>query len=443
MKKIISIIIFFSTVYLSYAQDTIVLNFQDAIKMAIEKNTSLKQQENILKITKATKLQSEAAYLPNLNFSSFGNITRGQQLNSLKEIVNTSDNLGYTFASNYTLFDGFNRLNTLLQSVCQNKAQLNQIEQTKQNTIFNTAAQYLQVLLDEELIKITSENLAAQRINYERVKGFVESNITAITDLYTLEAQINQIEVQLLSNKSKLFSDKATLATTLMLEPGMKFKLSIPNWGIEKTILEDIKLDSLLELAKSNRPDLKQLELANKASLYNIRIAKSGIYPNLGFFYNYNSSYTNLSQSPFKKQLLNENPTHVIGFNLSIPIFNRLQYRTSIVNAKVNYENTLLNYDNYQNVIYAQITTAYNNFLTNKETYNANIVGYAAAKLSFEKQSERFRLGIGTIVELSLANQNYVQAQSSKAQAEYTLLFQKIIIDFYTGTLNVNELYYK
>ncbi len=448
MEKIICLIISFSIICISSAQDTIVLNFQDAIDMALEKNINLKQQENLLKVTKATKLQSEAAYLPDLNISSYGNRTFGNQIkydtDTTTTIVGQSNNMGYTIASNYTLFNGFQRLNILKQSFYLHKAQLSQIEQTKQNAIFNTTSQYLQVLLDEELIKITSENLVAQKINYERVKGFVEANITSISDLYTIEAQNNLIELQLLSNKNQLFSDKATLAATLLLKPGTQFKLVIPNWGIEKTLMENFDLVSLWELAKKNRYDLKQMEQTNKASLFSIRIAKSGIYPNIGLFYNiYNNSYTSLQQASFKKQLINNKAFQLIGINLTIPIFNRFQIRTSIFNAKVNYENNLINYENYQNIVYAQILTAYNNFITNKEQYKASVTGYLAAKLSFEKQTERFNLGIGTVIELSLASQTYVQALSVKAQAEYSLIFQKIILDYYAGTLSEDDLFYK
>ncbi len=443
MKKIISIIILSSIGCLSNAQDTIVLNIQDAITMALEKNVNLKQQENLLKVTKASKLQSGAFYLPDLNVSSSGNITRGEQISSNNKVVNYSNNLGYSIASNYTLFNGFQRLNALKQSIYLHRAQLSQAEQTRQNTIFNTASQYLQVLLDEELIKITKENLAAQKINYERIKGFVDANITSAPDLYTIEAQVNLVEVQLLSNKNQLFSDKAALAAILMMDPGTNFKLSIPDWGIKTSLNENLDLTYLWELAKKNRPDLKQLEQSNKASFYNIKTARSYIYPSIGLFYQYNSSATELSTVSYKSQLLDHSPKHIWGFNLSIPIFNRFQYRTGIINAKVNYDNSLLNYKSYQNIVYSQITTAYNNFLTNRETYKANIIGYSAAKLSFEKQTERFNLGIGNIVDLSLANQNFIQAQSGKAQAEYSLLFQKIIIDYYIGTLNGNDLFYK
>ncbi len=132
----------------------------------------------------------------------------------------------------------------------------------------------------------------------------------------------------------------------------------------------------------------------------------------------------------------------MIGLSLTIPVFNRFQYRAGIVSARVSYENGLLGYEGYKNIVYAQVATAYNNLLTNRETYRANVAGCMAARLSFEKQDERFRLGVGTVVELSLASQNYLQALSGRAQAEYSLLFQKVIIDYYTGVLSGVDLSY-
>ena len=130
------------------------------------------------------------------------------------------------------------------------------------------------------------------------------------------------------------------------------------------------------------------------------------------------------------------NLKQIIGLTLNIPIFNQFQYRTNITSAKITYRNNELNLEMQKFNVYAQVQTAYNNFLTYKEKYNASLAGYIASKLAFEKQLERFKLGIGNIVEFSLASQNFLQAQSVKVQSEYALLFQKIIMDYYTGTLN-------
>ena len=55
-------------------------------------------------------------------------------------------------------------------------------------------------------------------------------------------------------------------------------------------------------------------------------------------------------------------------------------------------------------------------------------------------QKERYEVGVGTLVELSRSTWTLVDGAASRAQARYQLLFQKVILDYYTGLLNPEEI---
>ena len=63
-----------------------------------------------------------------------------------------------------------------------------------------------------------------------------------------------------------------------------------------------------------------------------------------------------------------------------------------------------------------------------------------AAELAFQLEKERYDLGVTNFVDFTNANRVLVQAQTDKAQAEFTLVFQKILIDYAVGTLKVEDL---
>lgn len=446
MKKFILLILYsLSVPFCLVAQDTLLLTFQDAKNMALENNVNIKQQENSLRISKINKIQSKAGYLPEISINGFWSNADGQQFNEgIGEIVNTNvRNLGYNIVANYPIFNGFSRLNTVLQMNAQNEVQLNQIESTKQNTIFTLANQYLQVLLDEELIIINQQNIVVQNINLTRIKSFVDANITPISDQYNQEAIVEQAKVQLLTLENQLYNDRAALMVFLMIKSGIEIKLEAPDYDIDKILLKDFNLDSLCELAIQNRPDLKQSEQISKVSKYEIKIARANVYPNLSAYYSYGSNYYSTSDYSVRSQLFEHNPVSVIGLNLRIPVFSNFQNRSTITRAKVAYENNCFDYDRLEQNLYVQVKTAYNNFSTLKKTYHANILSFNAAKLAYQNEVDRFKIGMGNIINLSLANQRYVQAQSGLVQTKYSLIFQKIILDYYTGTLDYDSLFYK
>ncbi len=81
----------------------------------------------------------------------------------------------------------------------------------------------------------------------------------------------------------------------------------------------------------------------------------------------------------------------------------------------------------------------YNNYLTALESYDASQVQYRAGELALRTQQEGFLLVVSSQVELSQANQTYVQAAASRAQAEVTLIFQKMLMEYALGTLRIDD----
>jgi outer membrane protein len=55
-------------------------------------------------------------------------------------------------------------------------------------------------------------------------------------------------------------------------------------------------------------------------------------------------------------------------------------------------------------------------------------------------EKERYDLGISNIVQLTTAQQQFVRAQSDFASARYTLMFQKILLNYATGTLKLEDI---
>jgi outer membrane protein len=81
----------------------------------------------------------------------------------------------------------------------------------------------------------------------------------------------------------------------------------------------------------------------------------------------------------------------------------------------------------------------YNNYITALRSYNASEVQFQAGELALRTQQEGFILGAASQVELAQANETFVQAAASRAQAEVTLLFQQMLMEYALGTLNVDS----
>ena len=426
-------------------QDTFRLTYREAVRIALQNNLTLNQQENNLIVRQVQKNQSIAAFLPSISLQGSARHSEGQQPNpDGGELLDLSvDNVDANIQAGMVLFNGFNRVNTLSQYSNQFRAQTSLVKRTEQDVVYNVTTQYLQVLLDQELLRIAAEAHRVQNVILNQLREQVNLGARAAADMYTQDAQVRNLEVTALQARVTLENDKALLAQTLQLDPSIPVTLEFPS--IENTLnIQSISLDSLYDVALANRPDLKQAEYQAKANLYAYKASASGYFPSLSLFASYGSQYiSTLKDRPvygtFSNQFGTVFPSLSYGVSLTIPIFDRLVTRTNRVFNKIIYENSVLQQENIRKAVKIDVKQMYNNYITAQESYQASQVQLRAGELALRTQQEGFILGAASQVELAQANQVYVQAAASRAQAEVTLLFQQMLMEYALGTLRVDS----
>jgi len=424
------------------------LTYHDAVQIALEQNISLRQQKNLLELNRAQTQQGYANFLPAVNaFGSGDRIDGRQWLAEEARMDNRSvDRASYTLGADLTVFNGFQKVYQLNRSKENLEAQLYLVEQSTQDLILQTSQRYLQILLDIELLTVLEKNLSVQQLLYDRVKAQQQLGSRTVADLLGQEAQLKTSELQLLQMQNQLHSDKANLSRILMLDISTDFTVEAPNWDVDSIMNFDYQLDSLWEEALRNRPTIYQMKAQQDAAKQSLNIARTSLIPRINVFYNYGSSYASnatrqdvitkqYNSISFREQLENANVTQQYGFNITVPIFNRLTNRANIIQSRIAYENAQLDYLDFEKQMDIDIENAYTNHLAFTAAYRANVVRAAAEEKSYERQQEMYRLGQGSIVDLTVQNQRYMDALSEKLQSKFTLLFQQIVIDYNIGTL--------
>jgi outer membrane protein len=309
--------------------------------------------------------------------------------------------------------------------------------------VYDVSTQYLQVLLDQELLRIATENHRVQDVLLSQLREQVNLGARAEADLYTQDAQVRNMEVTALQSKVTLENDKAILAQTLQLDPEIAVELEFP--VMENSMdVTTMHLDSLYAVALANREDLKQAEYQAKANMFAHRASSNGFYPSLSFFASYGSQYnSSLTENPlfgnFSNQFTTAFPNFSYGVSITIPIFDRMVTRNTRVFNRVVYENSKLTRDNVEKTIKIDVKRTYNNYLTAIQSNEASQVQAQAGELALKTQQESFILGVASQVALAQANQTYVQAAASQAQAQVTLLFQQMLLEYALGTLRVDS----
>ncbi|GAA5028268.1 transporter [Marivirga lumbricoides] len=430
--------------FIGKAQEVRVISFDEAVAIALEKNIQLRQEKNQLISLDAQKKQSAMAYLPSAGINFQASRQDGQQFQLVEdgfEIKNVqADRLSGGVNADLTIFNGFGRVHSRKIASYNYEAQLKGVERTRQEIIFQIAQQYLQVLLDKELLKINQQAVTDQEKQLQQIEGFVKQGLRPQADLYTQQAQLRQFELTAIESENQLEINKATFAQTLQLNPLEVFEVAPIEASDVAIKFPEVDLSSAFNVALENRVDLKQSQLTLASAQRNVAFSKTGLYPSLSAFYQYGTQYSSLNTLNFRDQFFDLYPNNTVGLSLNIPIFNNFVNRTRIEVAKVDLANNSLNLENLKRTVYRDVQNAYLNFKAAIKKAEVTKIGVEASQEAHEVQKERYKIGVANFVELSQANQALIKAESDDAQARYTLVFQKLILDFNTGTLTADQL---
>jgi outer membrane protein len=421
------------------------LTFDEAVSIGLSENVFMANTRNNLKSFKTDRTFNITNFTPNLGVRAGISQTSGPQVDPELGLVNSITNsFNGSIASSLVIYSGNDRLHALKSSNYRLTGQELLVKRTEQDVINQVALQFLQVLLDQELVKIAEENVISQQRTLDQITGFVEAGSRPEVDQYRQQADVKSFELLVIQAKNNLVNDKALLAQTLQLDATEEFVVVRPDWNIDAVRSMNVDLDQLHLDALNSRFDYKRFEAVEEAALHDYKRAFNGYMPFLSAFVSFGSTYFNANDpnqpaEPFLDQLQNRRSTSY-GLNLNIPIWDRMLTKNNRVFNKVTHENAQNNRENAEKTVQIEVQTAYNNYQDVKAGYEVSMAQFDASKLAYDTQLESYEVGLATQVELAVASAQYVNAQSNLAQTGYRLLFQKILLDYAVGVLTVNSI---
>jgi outer membrane protein len=316
------------------------------------------------------------------------------------------------------------------------------IARVRENIIFNTASNYLQFILDKQFLEIDRENLAASQKTLEQVRAQVEVGSRPNVDLYNQEAQVANNELAVVNSENALESSRLQLIQTMQIDPRGEYEFVSPEIDEQTVTAPEYDLEQLVTTALENRSDFQREKYNIESIKHQLSATEGSLYPSLSLSANLSTSYSELQEqsqgSNFNDQFFDLNINRSIGLSLSIPIFGNLNRRTNVQSQRINYRNALLNLQDIELQIVQEVNQAYNDYTSYVKQLESSEKALRAAERSYETQRQRYNVGAGTLIELSDANAQYVEAQASRAQALFRVIFQQQLLDYYIGRLNEN-----
>jgi outer membrane protein len=321
------------------------------------------------------------------------------------------------------------------------------LQSIKDNISLNIALSYLQILLNNELVSATGNQLQITRQQIEKTKKMVDAGSLAKGNLLQIEAQAASEELQYINVRNQLDISYLNLTQMLELQSPEGFKVVTPVINIDTNTIITGRIDEIYSMAQSLRPEIQSAELSLTVSEYDQKIAEGGRMPRLSMNHSFSTGFSDYASKPSNplepytfSQQVSDNINYGIGFSLNIPILNGWQVNKNISNSKLSVENSRYSLEGTKKQLYKNIQQSFADAVAALKKYNASIKAVTSTEESFRYTEQKFNVGMITPVDYNAAKTQLLSAQSDMSQAKYEYIFKTKVLDFYKGIpLNLNK----
>ena len=427
------------------AQDARTITLEEAIEIALEENIEVRMSKSNINRAESEYRQRRADFLPNLNANIGGSRQIGQQFEQVSGTFDdfTTNNLNASISTNVTIFNGFRNINQLRSAGAGLESAEERYQRMRESIIFDAAALFLDVLLAQELLEIERENLEASRQQFEQVEAQVEVGMRPVVDQYSQESVVANNELAVIRSENSLNLSKLRLSRLLQLDPLSEYDFVAPGISEEDIVVQEYDLREMIDIALANRRDYRASELDLQQARHALSISRGARMPEVSLSASISSAYRDQQRDPitgetmpFSDQLFDVNINRGFGFNVSIPIFNRLQTSNQIQQRKIDFRDAELQLEDMRLEVFLELQQAYNDYTGYAKELDATEKALIAAERAYETEQERYNVGSATLIELTNANNEYVRASSNRVQVMYQFAFQEKVLDYFLGQIS-------
>jgi len=426
------------------------LTLPGCVEKALADAVTVLKSANLDRAAAAQLLQGYAQFLPNLEAQGNYNKSWGESNLTFAEptyVDAKSRGYSYELSSTLNLFNGLSDYGSFKSALGGRRAAALDLERARQQVALDIAQAYLQVKLDEDIVRFGEENLKASEEREALLEQQTQVGARGLPDLYRQQAQTSADRSYLIDARNKRRDDLLALLRRTRFDLGRDY------------VLADVDLSSaaaggpyddeagLVAKAAQDRPDLHAALALVEAARGGVLAARSGYMPRLDLGWTMESTsrlydkdnvngvnYVPNFQSSLGSQL-NEYENYTVGLTATWGIFDRLRTLAASKQAKAAADNAQLDYEDAQLGVEQDVKQAFGDFHAAQDKLEAAQGGIKAARESYDATRQRYEVSASSLLDLLTAQSALLQAEAALSQAEIGLYLQGRQMEFALGRM--------
>lgn len=411
-------------------------DLEKCISHAIENNLNIKQQEASKEQSAVELSTAKWSRLPDLNggASHSFNFGRSIQADNTYKSLNTQ-NTSFNLNTSIPLFTGLKITNNIALAKLNLKAATEDLNKAKEDISIQVASAYLQVLFNEELAQVAHIQVELSKEMLVQKEEYFKNGKASEAEWLEAKSRVAQDQLSAVQADNNYKLSLLDLSQLLELPSPENFSIVSPTAEMEEYMESISSPADIYNQAILFKPSIKAAQYRLEGAAKSVKIAKSAYFPQLSFGAGLSTNYykvAGMKNSLFGSQL-RDNFSQYLGFQLTIPIFNRFGTRNQIRSARIQQNTLNWQLEDSKKALYKEIQQAYYNALGAESRYQSSITADKAAEASFNLMKEKYAEGKANATEYNESRTSWMKAISEKLQAKYDYIFRTKILDFYKG----------
>lgn len=407
MKRFLLLLVLLLTTQHTYAATPLTLD--EALATALKNHPQIIEAQEVLNIADARTGQTRANYYPQISIAA--DWSRGESYFAAQESTRLAQTNSAGLYLKQTIYD-FGRTAGAVDAARNNREAAHKaLAVTQQDLALRVRSAFYLLLAAEKQVIAVSETVRARDQVYRQAQEFFNQGIRAKVDMARAEANLFAARTALIRAENNREIARVELANAMGLA-----------YLGERTLLEPSTPEQQLperslvqQEAFRNRLELQQLSALKMSAAANLKSARGSYLPLLTG--TASAGYADRDFPP-------SGNVWGVGLNLSIPLFSGFSSIEQVREANANI-NTI---EARQNSLRLQITKEAESAWLGANEAAARMVStqkeVAAANESKALAEGRYQEGVGSIIEVTDAQSQALDAQTANIQARY---------DYYTA----------
>lgn len=312
-------------------------------------------------------------------------------------------------------------------------------EAAVQQVFADTAKAYFIAEASQARLKVDAAAILNARLSMDAARARIDRGVAPATEGFQAETAYEQALLDQSAHQSQAAISMGELADAMSLPPDTLVTLPVPDLGqhFDKEYQESVR--SLIEKAEKNHPAVISAEKNYAAAQASARQVKSQGRPTIKLIAQYNQNNQPAQLGLGTPHYPATGRDAYVGVQINVPLFTGFANTYQLHEAEARAEAQAATIDEVRQKIALGVWESYQALVADEQSLSSSERLVRVTTEAWESAERRYRLGVGTIIELLSTQSALGRARQQRVEAIVDWRYHRLALAAALGRLSLSD----